>query len=165
MSNFLLRITNFGMEIGAIVVFAALNGLVIYDALRLGPGVNDSGPLPGFFPFGLGLILALGLIGCLVAAIRNPDRQPFFKVSEEVEDLAKVGAPIVVSVIVMPWLGLFITSGLYLFVFMAWYGQFRWYTSLAGGIILPFLLWAVLREAFNLSMPMSVLYRMNILPI
>lgn len=165
MSNVLLRITNFGMEIAAIIVFAALNGLVLYDAMRLGPGVNESGPLPGFFPFGLGVILAIGLLSCLVVAIKNPDHKPFFSVPEEIEDLSKVGAPIVVSVIVMPWLGLFITSGLYLFVFMLWYGQFRWTSALAGGIILPFMLWAVLREAFNLSMPMSVLYRMNILPI
>jgi hypothetical protein len=47
---------------------------------------------------------------------------------------------------------------------MAWYGKFRWYSALAGGIILPVVLWIMLREGFNISMPMSALYRSNILP-
>jgi hypothetical protein len=47
---------------------------------------------------------------------------------------------------------------------MAWYGKFRWYSALAGGIILPVVLWLVLREGFNISMPMSVFYRSGTLP-
>jgi hypothetical protein len=47
---------------------------------------------------------------------------------------------------------------------MVWYGGFRWYQALAGGILLPAVMWLTLREGFNISMPMSMFYRSGILP-
>jgi hypothetical protein len=47
---------------------------------------------------------------------------------------------------------------------MALYGRFRWYSALAGAILLPAIMWFTFREGFNISMPLSVFYRMDILP-
>ena len=160
-----LRTTYRQVEIGAVVVFLLLGALVLSDAIRLGPGWGDSGPQPGFFPFVLTILLILGTLGVIyVALYRQPDMRPFFEVPEEVADLLKVGIPIVIVVALIPWLGLYVTSGLYLGFFMAWYGKFRWYWAVVGAIALPLVMWLVLRQGFNLSMPMSVLYRQNILP-
>jgi len=159
-----LRTSHNAVEIGVVIVLIALGGLVLYDAIRLGPGWGETGPQPGFFPFVLTFFLVIGALGVLVLALKNPDRRPFFEVSQEVADLLKVGIPVVIAVAAIRWLGLYLTSGLYLALFMAWYGKFRWYQALAGGLVFPLALWATLREGFNISMPMSVLYRMNILP-
>lgn len=159
-----LRTSHNAVEIGVVIVLIALGGLVLYDAIRLGPGWGETGPQPGFFPFVLTIFLVIGALGVLVLALKNPDRRPFFEVSQEVADLLKVGIPVVIAVAAIRWLGLYLTSGLYLALFMAWYGKFRWYQALAGGLVFPLALWATLREGFNISMPMSVLYRMNILP-
>ena len=160
-----LRTTYRQVEIGAVVVFLLLGALVLSDAIRLGPGWGDSGPQPGFFPFVLTILLILGTLGVIyVELYRQPDMRPFFEVPEEVADLLKVGIPIVIVVALIPWLGLYVTSGLYLGFFMAWYGKFRWYWAVVGAIALPLVMWLVLRQGFNLSMPMSVLYRQNILP-
>lgn len=164
MSSFLLRTSNHAVELGVAIVFFALGGLVFYDAIRLGPGWGESGPQPGFFPFVLTLALSLSAVAVAIVAIRNPDRLPFFEVSHEIDDLLKVGVPIMVAIIAIPWLGLYITSGLYLGLFMALYGRFRWYSALAGAILLPAIMWITFREGFNISMPLSVFYRMDILP-
>jgi hypothetical protein len=160
-----LRMTYRQVEIGAVVVFLLLGALVLLDTIRLGPGWGESGPQPGFFPFVMTILLVLGTLGVIyVELYRQSDTRPFFEVSEEVADLLKVGIPIVIVAFVIRWLGLYAGAGLYIAFFMAWYGKFRWYSALAGGIILPVVLWLVLREGFNISMPMSVFYRSGTLP-
>jgi len=160
-----MRTTHRQVEIGTIVVFLLLGILLLFESMRLGPGWGESGPQPGFFPFVLTVLLVLGTLGVTYVNIyRHPEQRPFFEVSQEVTDLLKVGIPILVVVALIRWLGLYITSGLYIGFFMAWYGKFRWYWALAGAILLPAVLWLTLRYGFNISMPMSVLYRRNILP-
>jgi hypothetical protein len=160
-----LRTTHRQVEIGAVVVFLLLGALVLLDTIRLGPGWGESGPQPGFFPFVMTILLVLGTLGVIyVELYRQSDTRPFFEVSEEVADLLKVGIPIVIVAFVIRWLGLYAGAGLYIAFFMAWYGKFRWYSALAGGIILPVVLWLVLREGFNISMPMSAFYRSGTLP-
>lgn len=159
-----LGTSHHAVEIGVVVVLFAVGGLVLYEAIRLGPGWGDSGPLPGFFPFVLTLFLAAGAVGVLITSIMKPDRRPFFEVSHEVADLLKVGLPVAIAVLAIRWAGLYVTSGVYLAVFMAWYGGFRWYQALAGGILLPLAMWLTLREGFNIAMPMTMFYRSGVLP-
>ncbi|MGF1612036.1 MAG: tripartite tricarboxylate transporter TctB family protein [Kiloniellales bacterium] len=158
------RATNGGVEIGVVIVLIAVGGLILYDSIRLGPGWGEQGPQPGFFPFVLTVMMIGGTLGVLFLAVRNPDRRPFFEASQEVVDLLKVGLPIAAAVFAIRWAGLYITAGAYLAFFMAWYGKFRWYQALAGGILLPLAMWLALRQGFNIPMPMSVLYRMDLLP-
>ncbi|NIQ93765.1 MAG: tripartite tricarboxylate transporter TctB family protein [Desulfuromonadales bacterium] len=152
------------MEFGVGIVFFGLGGLVFYDALRLGPGWGPSGPQPGFFLFILDIALFAGALGVMAVNVTKPDRRPFFEVSREVVDLLKVGMPIAIAVLAIRWAGLYVTSGVYLAFFMLWYGRFRWYQALAGGILLPLAMWMTLREGFNIAMPMTVFYHKGILP-
>jgi len=160
----ILRLTQSAVETAIVVVLLALGGLIVYDSVQLGSGWGQQGPQPGFFPFILALMMLAGTLAVLLMSVRKPDRQPFFQVSQEVVDLLKVGLPIVALVAAMPWTGLYITSGLYMTFFMAWYGKFRWYQALAGGLALPTILWLFLRVGFNIAMPMSIFYRTGALP-
>jgi hypothetical protein len=153
------------VEIGLVAVLLILGVVIVNESMRLGPTWGDSGPQAGFFLFVLAIAMIVGTLGVAYAnAYRNADMRPFFEAPEEVEDVLKVGLPIVALVLIIPLFGMYMSAGLYLAFFMAWYGKFRWYSALAGGIILPVVLWIMLREGFNISMPMSALYRSNILP-
>ena len=164
MPSIWLRTNHKAVEIGAAIVFIALGGLIFYNAIGLGPGWGESGPQPGFFPFFLTLCMVIAAAVVLVLSVTKPDRRPFFEELQEVRDLFKVGTPIAITVFVLPWGGLYATSGLYLALFMAWYGRFRWYQALAGGILLPLALWLTLRVSFNINMPLSVFYKSDLLP-
>jgi hypothetical protein len=160
-----LRASYRTVEIGTVSVFLLLGMVLFYESMRLGPGWGDSGPQPGFFPFVLTVLLVLGLLGVIyIDILRRPDNRPFFEVSQEVSDLLRVGIPILVAVALIRWIGMYVTAGLYLGFFMAWYGKFRWSSALAGGLIFSGALWLLLREGFNISMPMSVFYRSGTLP-
>ncbi|MEX1081627.1 MAG: hypothetical protein WEC99_06380, partial [Halofilum sp. (in: g-proteobacteria)] len=75
-----------------------------------------------------------------------------------------VGTPVLAVVLINYWLGVFFSAIVYLAFFMWWYGKFTWYTSIASGIAFGIALYLTIRVAFNLSMPMSVLYYQNITP-
>jgi putative tricarboxylic transport membrane protein len=164
MSPIWLRTTHHTVEIVSVIIILGLAGLVMYDAVRLGPTWGERGPQPGFFPFALASMMVIGVVGVLAYSLRAPDRRPFFEVEDEVRDLLKVAIPILVVVTVIRWLGLYVTSGLYLGFFMAWYGRFPWYQAILGAFLLPLTLWLTLRYGFNLNMPMSVFYRSGYLP-
>ena len=157
-------ISRHAVEVGVTIVLLALAGLIFYDTMRLGPGWGESGPQPGFFPFVLIIFLVAGAVGVMVLSAIKPDRRPFFEVSDEIKDLLKVGIPIAIAVLAVRWAGLYVTSGVYLALFMAWYGRFRWYQALAGGLVLPLAMWLTLREGFNIAMPMTMFYHKGILP-
>ena len=160
-----LRTTHRAVETGIVIVLLILGVVILIESMRLGPTWGESGPQAGFFLFVLAIAMLVGTLGvAYVNAYRNPDMRPFFAAPEEVEDLLKVGLPILALVLLIPYLGMYVSAGVYLAFFMAWYGKYRWYSALAGGIILPAVLWMTLREGFNISMPMSAFYRSNILP-
>ena len=160
-----LRTTHRAVEFGVVICLLVLSVVLLLESIELGPGWGESGPQPGFFPFVLTIAMILGTLGVFYANVyREPNQHPFFEVSQEVQDLLRVGIPIFVAIVLVRWLGIYVASGLYLALFMAWYGRFRWYQALAGGILLPTIMWLTLREGFNIPMPMSAFYRSGILP-
>jgi hypothetical protein len=153
------------VEIGVAVLLLALGALLFRESLKLGAGWGFSGPQPGFFPLVLTILIIVGCVIVLYLAFRQPAGETFFEVSQEIVDLLKVGIPILISVALLRLLGLFLVSGLYLGFFMVYYGKYKWWQSAVAGVLFTAILWLLLRQALNLPMPMSVLYRENILPI
>lgn len=160
----ILKISHRSFEIGVAIILVALGILVFFESLRLNPGLGDIGPEPGFFPFVLTIAMLFGVFVVLIGVVRQPDLRPFFEAREEVVDLLKVGLPIFFAVLALKWLGLYITAGLYMAFFMAWYGRFKSYWALAGGVIFPVALWLTLAKGFNIPMPHSIFYETGLLP-
>lgn len=158
-------ITLKSVEIGASIVFLLLGIFVIREGIRLGPGWGDTGPRPGFFPFSLAILMSVGAVGVFLTALKIRETRPFFEAMEEVADLLKVGIPAALAIIAIPWLGLYITAGLYVGAFSKWYGRFRWYESLAAAVLVPLVLYILLRYGFNIPMPMSLWYSKGLLPV
>lgn len=152
------------IEISAAVLFFAFGALIFYKCLELGAGWTYAGPEAGFFPIVLTVLILIGSASVLYSAVRHPNNEPFFEVSQEVVDLLKVGLPVLFSIALLPYLGIFIVSGLYIGLFMIYYGDFKWWQAAFAGILLPVILWFLLRQAFNLAMPMSWLYSEGVLP-
>jgi len=152
------------VEIVVCLLLLALSVMVMMEGVRLGAGWSERGPESGFFPFALALIMAIGLAAAAVSAWREAATRPFFEASEEWIDLLKVGVPAGLAIALTPTLGLYLTSGLYVLGFMAWYGRFPWWQALLGGLSVPAGLYLMLRYGFNIAMPMSPWYRQGILP-
>lgn len=147
------------MDVAACAAFIVLSLFIAIEGVALGPGWGDSGPDAGFFPFTLALIMGLGALGAGIRALFSHSLVGhFFESPYEIVDLMKVGVPVALAVAAVPFLGLYLMTALYIFLFGWWYGAFRWHASLAAGAITAVVLFLVLQKGFNIAMPRSLWY-------
>jgi putative tricarboxylic transport membrane protein len=152
------------VDAAASVFFFTLAVAVAIEGVRLGAGWDDRGPDSGFFPFWLAVLMGFGALASFVQALRSRRDEPFMEHRQEVVDLAKVGIPLIVTVIAIPWTGIYIATLLYVSIFAWWYGGFRWWSALFAGVCFAGFLYLALARTMRISMPMSVFYEKGILP-
>lgn len=151
-------------DVAASVAFFALAVFVMIEGGRLGAGWDERGPQSGFFPFWLAVLMGFGAVATFIKSLRRSSPGPFFENRQEVRDLLRVGVPLAVTVISIPWLGIYVATALYVWLFAWWYGAFRWWTSLLGALAFAALLYITLTRGMNVPMPMSLFYEKGILP-
>jgi putative tricarboxylic transport membrane protein len=158
------RVTTNVVDAAASVVFLALAAVVMVEGSRLGAGWDPQGPQAGFFPFWLAVLMGLGAIPAFFQALRARGSPPFFERRQEIVDLAKVGLPLVATVVAIPWIGIYVATWLYIWLFAWWYGGFRWWSAFLGGLCFAGAMYLGLAKAAKISMPLSVFYEKGILP-
>ena len=154
------------MEVGIACLFVLLMSPVVWESFRLGAGFGGHlagspvvGPRPGFFPFVMASLVTLGALAVLVQVIRDPsNREPFLAEPQGITDLMQVGIPMMLAIALVPFLGLYIVSAVYIIGFGLWYERLRWYVVVPIGLALPGSVWWVLEQTFRLIMPKSPWY-------
>lgn len=157
-------ITTRSVDAAASLVFLALAAGVAFEGVRLGAGWDQRGPEPGFFPFWLAILMGFGAAASFLQALRSRRTTPFFETRQEVADLLRAGAPLAAAVIAIPWLGLYVTTFVYVWLFAWWYGEFRWWTALLSGLGFAAATYFTLTKGMRISMPLSVFYERGLLP-
>ena len=153
----LARLDTRKLEIAVGLIFIAIAAIVVREVLRLGAGWGPSGPQPGFFPLLSTLTMAIAAVAVIVRAFRAPPKA-LFDSRDQALSVAKVGLPIVAAVVSLQYLGFYVMTGLYMGLFSAWYGRYRWYVALAAGVLLPVVLFFAFERGFRISLPKSMLY-------
>ena len=144
-------------EIVVGLLFVALAAVIIRETVRLGAGWGSSGPQPGFFPTLAALVMGLSALVVTARAVRAPGKA-LFDSREQAVDVLKVGVPIAAAVIALQYLGFYLMTALYVSLFAAWYGRYRWYVALAAGLLLPVALFFTFERGFRIPLPKSVWY-------
>ena len=115
---------------------AALGGVVMFEARRLGAGWTSDGPGAGYFPFYIGLILVICGIGVLLQALRargGSDDEVFVD-SVQMKRVLSVLLPSAVYVGVITLLGIYVASALFITLFMIILGKYSVVRSIAVGL-------------------------------
>jgi putative tricarboxylic transport membrane protein len=115
-------------EIGIALLFLAFAGLVIFDSIRQGARWLEEGPQPGYFPFYLGVIIALASSVTLVRALLMPAarNKPFVQVGQ-LKLVLSVLVPSAVYVGLVGWIGIYASAVLFVALFMRWLGKYPWW--------------------------------------
>ncbi len=138
--------------------FVALALVLIRESVLLGAGWGSAGPQPGLFPLISALVMgSSGLLVCAQAAKNDSARTPFAERSELAE-VVKVAAPMVAAVVLLPYLGFYIVTALYMGLFAVWYGRMRWYLALPLGIAVAVVAFYAFEHGFKVLLPKSLLY-------
>jgi hypothetical protein len=130
----------------AAIIFL-LGALVVYDSNRLGASWGSDGPQAGYFPFYIGLLLCVSTAIVLVqSALKiKSDRHVFVEVGQ-LKQVLLILVPSTVYVAGVQWIGIYVSSIVFIALFMKILGKYSWLRSAAvgGGVgVVSFLLFEV----------------------
>jgi hypothetical protein len=119
------------VEAAVAICVIILGCVVSYGSRELGAGWTSEGPGSGYFPFYIGLIMAISGAGILFQALfshkgKNTD---IFVDGEQIKRVLSVLIPAGIYVFAVEFIGLYIASFVYIILFMVILGKFSWLKS------------------------------------
>jgi putative tricarboxylic transport membrane protein len=136
-------------------LFFMLGALVIYDSVRLGIGWQEvHGPRPGYFPFYVGLIICVSAVINLVRALLIPDsRNGTFVQFGQLKLVLAVLVPTAIYVALVTWIGIYVSSVLFIAFFMRWLGKYRWWKVAAVSVAVAVVFFLIFELWFQVPLP------------
>jgi hypothetical protein len=133
-------------------ILSLFGGLVLFDALRLGIGWGSDGPKSGFFPFWLALMMVLSCAVIVTQETRKAIRRSFVT-REKFAPVLKVLWPATAAILLMHWIGLYVSSALYIGFYMRWVGRHTWTAVVLLACAIPVITFLVFEKWFYVPMP------------
>ena len=133
-------------------ILILFGGLVLLDATRLGFGWGTDGPQSGFFPFWLALLMVLAC-GAIIAQAARKATGRSFVTREKLAPVLKVLWPATAAILLMHWIGLYVSSALYIGFYMRWVGRHGWTAVVLLACAIPVITFLVFEKWFYVPMP------------
>jgi len=142
------------VEIGVALLTLAFGSIVLLGSLQVGIDWGVEGPKPGFFPFYISLfIIVASLYNFWQAVVLNGIRQGVFSSWEQLRRVMSVVAPATAYVVLVPILGMYVSSMLLIGVFMMWLGRYNAWKTLPIAIGVPVIAYFVFERYFQIPLP------------
>jgi hypothetical protein len=126
------------MEIATAIVILAFASVVIVDNYELGAGWDSSGPESGYFPFYVGIILFISGAAILIGELSEIFKGRASEAGSFVEtgpftQVLRIFLPMIAYVIAIIYLGIYVSTAIFIGAFMVWLGKYRiWVAALFG---------------------------------
>jgi hypothetical protein len=120
--------------------------------LQVGAGWAAEGPQAGFFPFYVCVVIVISCGINLFHILRERDDSVFAQWVQLRQVLAVV-IPSTVYVFAVPVLGMYVSSGLLIAVFMKWLGRYGWPLVLIVSIGVPVITFLMFERWFLVPLP------------
>ena len=136
-------------------LFLRFGAIVIVDSARLGFGWQEiHGPRPGYFPFYIGLIMCVASLVNVVRAlmVRGADNKTFVEVGQLKMVLA-VLVPTALYALLVTWIGIYVSSVLFIAFFMRWLGKYPWWKVAGVSLGTAVVLYLVFEKWFKVPLP------------
>jgi putative tricarboxylic transport membrane protein len=146
------------VEIGVAAFTAVFALVIIYGSVKVGNGWASDGPEAGFFPFYVGLFILAASIVNFLQVRTGGDK--LFATWGELRQVMAVVVPSVIYVVLVPWLGIYVSSVLLIAVFMRWLGNYAWTMVLPIAIGIPVATFIVFERWFLVPLPKGPLEAM-----
>jgi hypothetical protein len=116
-------------EIVVSALFFVVGLIVIYDSMRLGMRWAEvHGPQPGYFPFYVGLIICISSIVNLVSALLvRAEKNKVFVQRGQLKLVLAVLVPTILFAAAVTWIGIYVSSFVFIAFFMRWLGKYPWW--------------------------------------
>ena len=140
------------VEIGVALFMALLAAIGIVGSLQVGIGWGPEGPKAGFFPFYISLIVLISCAVNLVTILRDREGGLFAEWGQ-IRQVLSVVIPTTIYVFAVPVLGIYVSSGLLIGVFMKWLGRYSWLVVAAVADAVPVMTNVMFERWFLVPLP------------
>jgi putative tricarboxylic transport membrane protein len=142
------------VEVGTALFTLTLGVIILIGSLQANIGWSFEGPQAGFFPFYISLFIILASVINLVQVGKiNVIAGRRFATWEELRRVMSVVIPTAIYVVLVPNLGIYVSSMLLIAVFMAWLGGYGWKMTLPLALGIPALAYLVFERWFMIPLP------------
>ena len=150
------------VDIATAVIIFSLGAIVCWDSYRLGAGWANDGPESGYFPFYIGLILCAASLVNFANALRAANKVEGDASFVSVASLKMVFSVLVPTIIYVmliggvgpiPGLGIYVSSAVFIAMFMLWLGKYRWPLTLAVSLSVPVVFFLMFELWFSVPLP------------
>jgi putative tricarboxylic transport membrane protein len=127
---------------------------VVSDSLRLGSGWAADGPRPGYFPFYIGLLICISAVVNIVRALalRGEKNKTFVHVGQ-LKLVLTVLVPTAIYAFLVTWIGIYVSSILFIGFFMRWLGKYAWWKAAAVSVLTVVAFYVVFEMWFKVPLP------------
>ena len=143
------------MDLGVAVALLVVAAVVMTDSLRLGVGWRESeGPTAGYFPFYIGVFLAVASgINLGRAWIDRAGATRTFVTRTAIARVLAVLLPFAGYVLALGFIGIYVASALYIALFMWWFGRYPPSRGIAVGMVIATVLFLMFEVWFLVPLP------------
>ncbi|MFN2646692.1 MAG: tripartite tricarboxylate transporter TctB family protein [Burkholderiales bacterium] len=122
-------------EVFVAALFFALGLLVMWDSARLGARWAEDGPQAGYFPFYIALFICIASAVNMIAALRlGGEANRTFVETGQLSLVLMVLIPAAIYVGLIGWIGIYVTSAVFIAFFMRWLGKYAWWKVAAVSV-------------------------------
>ncbi|MDI1264207.1 MAG: tripartite tricarboxylate transporter TctB family protein [bacterium] len=140
------------VEAGVTLVIALFGVIVIIGSVKAGINWGAEGPRAGFFPFYIGIFIVVSSAINLWNGLRE-DNDALFAEWGQLRQVMSVVVPTAIYVGVMPFIGLYVSSMIFIAWFMRWLGKYPWLTVVAVAIGMPIVTYFIFERWFLVPLP------------
>jgi hypothetical protein len=143
------------MDIITSTLFLVLGVVVMVGSLKLGASWGSDGPEAGYFPFYISLIFMLSSTITLyqAAVVDKKKKKVSFVDRESFKQVMAVLLPAIVFVLGVQLIGIYVSSVIYIAVFMVWLGKYPIWKAIAVSVGVSVALYLMFEFWFQVPLP------------
>lgn len=140
------------VEAGITTLIGLFGAVVIFGSIKAGIKWGAEGPGAGFFPFYIGLFIVGSSLVNLWNGLRE-DEGNLFAEWGQLRQVLSVVVPTTLYVAVMPFIGLYVASIVFIAWFMRWLGKYNWLTVALVSFGMPIITYVLFERWFLVPLP------------
>ena len=143
------------MDVITSILFLAVGLTVMIGSLKLGASWGADGPEAGYFPFYISLIIMLSSTVTLyqAAIVNKKNKTETFVEKEPFKQVMAVLLPAIVFVLGVQLIGIYVSSAIYIAIFMVWLGKYPIWKAVAVSIGVSAALYLMFEFWFQVPLP------------
>ncbi|MGV3634095.1 MAG: tripartite tricarboxylate transporter TctB family protein [Pseudorhodoplanes sp.] len=141
------------VEVGVALLVIAFGIIAILGSVSVGIGWGAEGPKAGFFPFYIGVAIVISGAVNLWNAIRPDAPGGIFAEWSQLWQVALVVIPATIYAVAVGYLGIYLSSAIFIAWFMRWLGKYGWGTVAGVAIGMPLIVYFVFEKWFLVALP------------